>query len=272
MKTEIKTLLDDLDFHENIEKPGLFSKKLEETDASGKAGVTAYIDFRRSTERGRRFYTVEGIDGFFDNDLDVDTIPVLEYFKNTRDDILTGTKQMQIEPPCNCKNGKKDDLTLSQNKLFPIMVSPVASIDQAIEIFRLYEEAKSKILNGNDILWIGEDGKPATVGKGRAFIKRSGWRKLARFFGLSCKIISKEKLMNGDGKNYQWMYHVVASHPSGASQDAQGVASSRDKFFTKGGKVEAKEENVMLKAQTIGFNRAISDLLGGGEVSYEEIE
>jgi len=42
--------------------------------------------------------------------------------------------------------------------------------------------------------------------------------------------------------------------------------------FTKGGKVQADEANVMLKAQTVAINRGISDLLGSGDVSAEEIE
>lgn len=88
MKPEIKKLLENLEFQEQQEKPGLWSRKFEEIEANGKAGITAYIDFRRAQEKGRRFYTVEGTDGFFDQIEDVDTIPILAYFKQERDKIL----------------------------------------------------------------------------------------------------------------------------------------------------------------------------------------
>ena len=272
MKPEIKTLLENLEFHEKEDKPGLWSRRLEKSDMDGEVRGIAYIYFRRPevAEKGRRFYTIEGTDGFFDQTEDVNTIPVLQYFKERRDEILTGATPISVES--EQRFPIQSLLPPKKPSEYSGMIQPVATLEKAIEIFKLYEDAKSKILGENDVLWIGEDGKPTTVGKGRPHIKRSGWRKLARFFGLSCHIISREKIMNGDGKNYQWIYHVMASHPSGATQDAQGVASSKDKFFTKGGRIEAKEENVILKAQTVAFNRAISDLLGGGEVSAEEVE
>lgn len=88
MKTEIESLLRTLNFYENPEKPGLYSRRLEAPDACGKIGVTAFIDFRRASEKGRRFYTVDGIDGFMDQGQDVNLIPVLQYFKTERDKIL----------------------------------------------------------------------------------------------------------------------------------------------------------------------------------------
>lgn len=88
MNPKIRTLLENLEFHESKDKPELFYRKLEEKDASGKIGVTAFIDFRRGNAKGRRFYTVDGIEGICDNEEDVNLIPVLKYFKDERDKIL----------------------------------------------------------------------------------------------------------------------------------------------------------------------------------------
>ncbi|MCK4308117.1 hypothetical protein KAW50_07840 [candidate division WOR-3 bacterium] len=151
------------------------------------------------------------------------------------------------------------------------LVAPVCSVEESVRIFKEFEQAKSKILTGNDVLWIGSDGRPAIDGQGSPHIKRSGWRKLARFFGLSWDIENIEKLSMENG-GYMYKVRVKVWHPAGASVITEGVATSRDSFFTKGGRQEAKEENVLMKAQTVAVNRAISDILGSGEVSGEERE
>ena len=151
------------------------------------------------------------------------------------------------------------------------LVEPVCSIEKAIEIFKKFEEAKRKILSENDIMWIGDDGRPTAKGQGTPYIKRSGWRKLARFFGLSWDVesVNKTKMENG---GYMYRARVKVWHPSGASVTAEGAATSEDKFFTKGGRKEADEADVLMKAETVAINRVISDILGCGEVSEEETE
>jgi len=151
------------------------------------------------------------------------------------------------------------------------LVAPVCSVQESVRIFKEFEQAKKQILNDNDVLWIGDDGRPAIEGQGKPHIKRSGWRKLARFFGLSWDIENVERLgMRAGG--YMYKVRVKVWHPAGASVISEGVATSKDSFFTKGGRKEASEENVLMKAQTVAVNRAISDILGSGEVSGEERE
>ncbi len=262
VRKELVEWLNKNNFIQHAGKPNLFMRVID-------SDTVAYVDFRK-TEQGRRYYT-KGTD-IMD---DADTIEVLKAFKEARDALL-GNKLIErpkqpeiIDPAKPTVTTDVKEVDVWMNKLSGF-IQPVASLDQQIAVFKLYEDAKTKLLSDNDILWIGPDGRPTTKGKGHAHIKRSGWRKMARFFGLSCEILSREKI--GTEKEYSWIYKVVAKHPGGATQHAEGVASSNDKFFTKGGKVEAKEENVLLKAQTVAFNRAISDLLGGGEISAEEVE
>jgi len=148
-------------------------------------------------------------------------------------------------------------------------VAPVCSVEDAVRVFKQFEDAKRKVLSSNDILWIGDDGTPTIEGQGTPYIKRSGWRKLARFFGLSWDIKDTRKVKMENG-GYMYIATVKVWHPAGASIVAEGVATSEDRFFTKGGRRVANEGNVLMKAITVAINRGISDILGCGEVSGEE--
>ena len=129
MKPEIKTLIENLEFHEHEEKHGLWSRKLEEKDAGNKAGVTAYVDFRRPevAEKGRRFYTIESIDGVFDRDDQVNAIPVLAYFKQERDKILsTNTKTKEDQAKTDTRTPAAHENALA--KIQEIELDPEAII------------------------------------------------------------------------------------------------------------------------------------------------
>lgn len=180
---------------------------------------------------------------------------------------------------------KKDNQEKKQyNKAQPVImqptsqmmgiVAPQVDVKEAVSIFNKFTEFKQKLLSKDDYLYIGKDGKPTTKEKGAAeYIKKSGWRKFSTVFNLDCQLIDKnrETYEDPEGKYYVWTYDVRVTAPNGRFQDAEGVATSRDPFFTKGGKQLPEEKNIMLKAQTVGFNRAISDLIGGGAKSAEEM-
>jgi len=174
------------------------------------------------------------------------------------------------------KKGEKEK-TIKTGAIKPVaeavqrnsFVAPVCSVEDAVRVFKQFEDAKRKVLSSNDILWIGDDGAPTIEGQGTPYIKRSGWRKLARFFGLSWDIKDTRKVKMENG-GYMYIATVKVWHPAGASIVAEGVATSEDKFFTKGGRRVANEGNVLMKAITVAINRGISDILGCGEVSGEE--
>lgn len=179
------------------------------------------------------------------------------------------------------KKEKKEKMELAkpvamQHPAMPMeIVAPMVDVKQAIEVFNKFTEFKQKLLSNDDYLYIGKDGKP-TVKKPSAseYIKKSGWRKFSTVFNLDCQILGKSREVHEDpeGLYYVWTYVVRVTAPNGRFQDAEGAATSRDPFFTKGGKQIPEEKNIMLKAQTIGFNRAISDLIGGGAKTAEELE
>lgn len=154
------------------------------------------------------------------------------------------------------------------------IVAPRVDVDQAVEVFNKFTDFKKKLLSADDFLYIGSDGKPTDKKKASAeYIKKSGWRKFSTVFNLDCQILHKSREIYEDpeGVYYVWAYSVRVTAPNGRFQDAEGCATSRDPFFTKGGKAIPEEKDIMLKSQTVAFNRAISDLIGGGAKTAEEL-
>ena len=91
--------------------------------------------------------------------------------------------------------------------------------------------------------------------------RKSAFRKLARFYGVSTEITEKTKETHPDG-GYTWHYTVKAT-AGGVSQDGEGSCTSSE----KGGK---SEHDTRATAHTRAKSRAISDLIGFGQVSAEE--
>jgi len=157
------------------------------------------------------------------------------------------------------------------------IVAPAVRMDQALAAFKEFNRFKSNVLTDDDYLFIGIDGKPTSKEKAVGqHIKKSGWRKLALIFNLSIEILDAYRSVYRDeeGEYYVWTYRVRAKAPNGRFQDAEGAATSRDPFFSKRGgeRITPNEANIKMKAETVAVNRAISSLVGGGEISAEEIE
>jgi len=74
---------------------------------------------------------------------------------------------------------------------------------------------------------------------------------------------------DGKGEYYVWIFTVRVTHPSGHFKTSTGACSSRDKFFSAKGKTP-DEANIIAKAETSAFNRAILDLLGAPKLTPEE--
>ncbi len=153
-------------------------------------------------------------------------------------------------------------------------------VEATVRHFELFEKVKRSVLDDRvDVLYIGSGGAPLPYAKRKEaptqYIRKSGWRKLAMVFGVNLKVLEmdREDHQDGDGSYYLWNARVRAEHlASGKYAEGIGVASSRDQFFTRGGKRRADEKDIKLKAQTVGENRAISNLIGGGVMSAEEAE
>jgi len=127
---------------------------------------------------------------------------------------------------------------------------------EAINSMRAFQELKSKLLDENDIVQI----------EGRQYIKRSGWRKIALAFNISTELVEASR-EETDGK-YIMRIKARAVAPNGRVSEEIAVCDSTE---FEHGRLKASIHNIETKAATRAINRAISNLVGGGEVSAEEI-
>lgn len=134
-------------------------------------------------------------------------------------------------------------------------VSPLQTADEARAAWDQFEALKSSLLKPNDYQKIGD----------KAFIKRSGFRKIALAFGISDVITEEERVDREDGSFY-WRIKVVATAPNGRVNTGVGICDSAERKFSH------VEHDVYATAHTRAKSRAISDMVAGGVVSAEEME
>jgi hypothetical protein len=100
----------------------------------------------------------------------------------------------------------------------------------------------------------------------RRFRRKQYWRGVRMAFNLTVECTKEERvsLANGD-----WLYAVTyrATAPNGSTADGDGACAASEKK-----KGQGTEHNVRAHAHTRAMNRAISNLVGFGEVSAEEAE
>jgi hypothetical protein len=172
------------------------------------------------------------------------------------------------------------------------IVEPVDDLDAVADAYERYEEVKNELLvPEQDAVTIGSDW----------FITKSGWRKIATAFNVSVETVSVDSKINNGIVRYTVTARAVA--PNGKYTSGTGMCASNESNFTRrladedAGREEAKERadrpdnvlfidgkyrellkprevdqhDIMATAETRAKNRAISDLVGGGEVSAEEM-
>ena len=135
------------------------------------------------------------------------------------------------------------------------IVRPAVSPDEALKAWAEYQAMKKALATPEDIQVVETKAGP------REFLKKSYWRKVERFYriDLACVQESHEDTLQG-----QRIFYATyrASHPSGAYCDGDGLDFA--------GTIE-EYHNARATAHTRAKNRAIADLVGGGEVSAEEV-
>lgn len=192
--------------------------------------------------------------------------------------------QMGIDPDKVAKAERKEEHTqaivphagevMPRPSIESSIITPL-SVEEYIGFYNKYQELKERILTDDDYMYFGKDGRPTTKGNGEPYLKKEGWRKISLGMNLSCGIISRRRITGEDsrGKYYGWLYHVRVVAPNSRCQDAEGCCTSRNPFFSKkhGKLVDPKEEDIIHTAQTRGFNRGISDLVGGGLSAEEKV-
>lgn len=154
------------------------------------------------------------------------------------------------------------------------VVMPAMNGDEALKVWAQYQDLIQKVCTDEDYQQIKE----------KKFRKKSGWRKIATFFNLSVSTMNekREDFPTGD-----FAYHFTcrATAPNGRYADGTGSCNAYEKAKYKDGKfatynkfnrtwdeAEANSlHNVRGTAETRAWNRAVSNLVGGGEVSADEI-
>jgi hypothetical protein len=132
---------------------------------------------------------------------------------------------------------------------------PLATPEEARKGWAAFEALKAALLTGDDYQQIA----------GKAFIKRSGFRKIAVYFGLSDRILEQQRVDRED-KSFTWRMVVEAKAPNGRVSIGVGICDSAEKKFAH------LEHDVYATAHTRAKSRAISDMVAGGVVSAEEME
>jgi len=135
-----------------------------------------------------------------------------------------------------------------------VVLPNVAMAKQAMAQF---EQIKTEILNNDtDIVMI----------EGKKYIKRSGWRKIALAFNVTTEIVKIEREKIDDVYIVRVIARAIA--PNGRISEEVGICDSTE--FQKG-RLKFSFHNIETKATTRAINRSISNLVGGGELSAEEI-
>lgn len=135
----------------------------------------------------------------------------------------------------------------------------IVNVADARDAMRAFERFKVEVLSDNDFYQQGD----------KRYVRKSGWMKYAMALGISTEVfdeVCQTVKFNGvDVLVYN--FTAKASAPSGRFAIAVGSASSDE------GKPWAKAlHSIRAMAQTRAVERAISNLVGGGEVGADELD
>lgn len=138
-----------------------------------------------------------------------------------------------------------------------------------------YQEVCKALLDKSDYQNIKINGKP------KPFKKKSAWRKIATAFNISDDIVEKEIIRDDNYQIISATFVVRATAPNGRYGHGTGSCSIFDKINNKDleqpsnfelrKRFSNAENDVIGTAHTRAKSRAISDLVGMGEVSAEEM-
>lgn len=170
-----------------------------------------------------------------------------------------------------------NELVAVEESTAPTTIQPLQTVDvdAAKDFMNNYQELVEALLDKSDY-------QPIKTQEGiKNSKKKSAWRKLATAFNISDDVIEKEIIHDECHRIISARYEVKATLPNGRHGVGTGSASIYDKI-TKKDTVEPTpfelrqrftnaEHDITSTAHTRAKSRAISDLIGAGEVSAEEL-
>ena len=153
---------------------------------------------------------------------------------------------------------------------------PLIDIDNAKAFMDNYQKACKALLVPSDYQ------KIVINGKAQLFKKKSAWRKIATAFNITDEVIKEVLIRDENDQIVSATFHVRATAPNGRSSIGVAACSIYDKInkkdveqpsaFELRKRFTNAENDVIGTAHTRAKSRAISDLVGMGELSAEELE
>ncbi len=140
-----------------------------------------------------------------------------------------------------------------------LLVSPIATPAQARAAWDAYVAMAKALEDPADVVEI----------EGKAFRRKSFWRKIALAYGIDVVLREATQELKDDAEGAYWSAHVVVRASSRTGRHVDGVASCSNR---EPNKRAATAHVVYATAYTRAANRAIADLVAAGEVSAEEVE
>ena len=147
----------------------------------------------------------------------------------------------------------------------------LVDVESAKAFMDNYQDVCKALLDKSDYQKIGAN----------KFKKKSAWRKIATAFNISDDIVEKEIIRDENHQIISARYEVLATAPNGRHGIGTASCSIFDKVknsdeempsnFELRKRFNNAENDVIGTAHTRAKSRAISDLVGMGEVSAEEI-
>lgn len=137
-------------------------------------------------------------------------------------------------------------------------------LEQTRQAMTAYQEGLRSLLTQEDY---------QGAGGGRQFVKKSGWRKIATWFGLSVELVRDEVERDpetGEVKRATVWARAIA--PNGRHSDGDGHCDDSESRFGDAKGRQKLENDLRATAATRAMNRAISNLVGMGAVSAEEMD
>lgn len=170
-----------------------------------------------------------------------------------------------------------NDIVAVDDSTAPTTIQPLQTVD--------VEAAKDFMVNYQDLveaLLDKSDYQPIRTQEGiKKSKKKSAWRKLATAFNISDDVVEKEIIRDECHRIISARFEVMATLPNGRHGVGTGSCSIFDKISKKDTKEPTPfelrqrftnaEHDVISTAHTRAKSRAISDLIGAGEVSAEEL-
>ncbi len=168
----------------------------------------------------------------------------------------------------------ENELVAVDNSTAPSLANQfdIVDVEGAAAFMQNYQDLVKALLDKSDYQQI--NGVPKK--------KKSAWRKLATAFNISDDIVEKEIIREEDHQIISAWFVVKATLPNGRYGIGVGDCSIFDKINKKDNEMPSNfelrkrfnnaEHDVLTTAHTRAKSRAISDLVGGGEVSAEELE